>query len=422
MKASKNRRVSVRRNESSATSKFCVSWGTGKTPTKLERASWDVQHPKASQEQQNRFRAGNWQRHRKFFPTLERAKSFALAKEVELANQDSEGIDLPLRDRLEAAEAIRRLAPYGRTLREAVDYFVDYLDATEKSLPLGALVDEYKQTKRRLKKSERTIKDIEHRLGLFERSFEVERDEAGSLLSPGRIVETITTTEIDDWLASLMLAPQSVNNYRGVVHAFFEYAVKRDYSSTNPVSKIDKVKVVDKPAEIFTPAELTALLNAATDDVLPALVIGAFAGLRMAEIYRLDWSEVHVDRGFIEVTANKSKTARRRLVRIEPNLAQWLQPFAAYTGKVWRFSEAMWRVRMEPVRKTSGITKWPQNGLRHSFGSYHLAKFGDAAKLALEMGHTTTREIFAHYRELVRSEEADQYWQISPNASRSEKS
>jgi hypothetical protein len=44
----------------------------------------------------------------------------------------------------------------------------------------------------------------------------------------------------------------------------------------------------------------------------------SFAGLRAKEISRLDWREVKVDRGFIEVTALKSKTASRRLVRTNP--------------------------------------------------------------------------------------------------------
>ena len=64
------------------------------------------------------------------------------------------------------------------------------------------------------------------------------------------------------------------------------------------------------------------------------LAIGAFAGLRDAEIKRLDWSEIDLRRGFIEVTANKAKTARRRIIRIQPNLAQWLAPYGAMSGSV----------------------------------------------------------------------------------------
>ena len=414
MRATRNRSVNVSRNLQSATSKFCVSWGTGSKPTKIERAAWDELNPDATTDIRARFYQGNWKRHRKFFRTKREATAFALAIETELHNGDASALSLPLSARVMADECIRRLEPLGYTLKNAVDHFVAHLEATDRSINMGPLVDEYQTHKKRLGRSERTLKDNVHRLGLLEQSFGVVRAKNGAIEEPGRVVETIRAVEVDSWLASLALSPQSVNNYRAVAHAFFEYAKKRDYVSDNPVAKVEKIKIVDKPAAIFTPEDLQRLLKAANDDVLPALVIGAFAGLRMAEIFRLDWSEVHLDRGFIEVTAKKSKTARRRLVKIEPNLASWLKPFADRTGRVWRFSEPMWRVRMEPVRAAARITDWPQNGLRHSYGSYHLAKFSDAAKLALEMGHTTTREIFDHYRELVTSDSAIAFWSLRP--------
>jgi len=64
------------------------------------------------------------------------------------------------------------------------------------------------------------------------------------------------------------------------------------------------------------------------------LAIGAFAGLRHAEIERLDWREVRLADRFIEVTAGKSKTASRRLVPITDNLAKWLAPHAEKAGRV----------------------------------------------------------------------------------------
>ena len=72
------------------------------------------------------------------------------------------------------------------------------------------------------------------------------------------------------------------------------------------------------------------------------------------------------------------------------------------------------RKLIDAARIRSGFEKWPSNALRHSFASYFLAKFQDAAALALQMGHTTTGMIFTHYREVVAPEHADAYWQIVP--------
>jgi integrase len=52
----------------------------------------------------------------------------------------------------------------------------------------------------------------------------------------------------------------------------------------------------------------------------------------VAEIQRLDWKDIRLDRRFIEVSAANAKTSSRRLVRIEDNLAAWLAPFALQSG------------------------------------------------------------------------------------------
>jgi hypothetical protein len=55
--------------------------------------------------------------------------------------------------------------------------------------------------------------------------------------------------------------------------------------------------------EVFTVDELRRLLDSARPEILPALAIGGFAGLRSEEIIRLDWSEVKLAEGVIVVSA-----------------------------------------------------------------------------------------------------------------------
>jgi integrase len=98
--------------------------------------------------------------------------------------------------------------------------------------------------------------------------------------------------EIDDWLGALGLSPKSRNNFRANVGVLFSYAVDRGYIERNPIDRTGKAKLVDKAPEIFTVNELTALLTSADSKIVPPLAIGAFAGLRNAEIQRLEWSEL----------------------------------------------------------------------------------------------------------------------------------
>jgi integrase len=72
------------------------------------------------------------------------------------------------------------------------------------------------------------------------------------------------------------------------------------------------------------------------------------------------------------------------------------------------------RGKLDRVRKAAALLKWPKNGLRHSFASYRLAAIHDAPRVSAELGHTSPQMLYSTYRELVRPEEAERYWKISP--------
>ena len=80
------------------------------------------------------------------------------------------------------------------------------------------------------------------------------------------------------------------------------------------LARVEKRSEKRAPVEIFTPKELAALFGNASAEVAPCLALAAFAGLRSAEILRLDWPDIERHAGFIEVAAHKAKTATRRIV------------------------------------------------------------------------------------------------------------
>ena len=141
------------------------------------------------------------------------------------------------------------------------------------------------------------------------------------------------------------------------------------------------------------------------------LAIGAFAGLREAEIKRLDWSEVDQRRGHVEVKSSKAKSARRRLIEIQPNLREWLRP---YVGMIAAVVPANARKKLDLVRKAAKLARWPNNGLRHSFASYRLAATHDAPRVSSELGHASPQMLYSTYRELVLPEEAERFWKLVP--------
>ena len=83
------------------------------------------------------------------------------------------------------------------------------------------------------------------------------------------------------------------------------------------------------------------------------------------------------------------------------------------------------KIRLANPDKEQGDThkavKWKQNALRHSFGSYHLALYSDAAKTALEMGHTSTDLLFKHYREVVTKDVAEKWFGFTADLAKKDK-
>jgi integrase len=338
-------------------------------------------------------------RKRTFFETKEEATDFARIKNAELKRNGIEGAEFPTSLRVMAQACAEQLQYFGKTIADATAFFVAHLEASRKSCTAKEVVDKLIAAKSADGASKRYIEDLTSRLTRFAEKFD------------GQKVATITGAQIDDWLRSLNVSPVSRNNYRRVLIVMFNYATQRGYATSNPAESTAKAKVVGEKPGILTVSEMARLLESGSADILPYLAIGGFAGLRRAELERLDWTEIDFDSDLIEVTAKKAKGARRRFVKIKPNLREWLLLVRKRSGKL---APDDFRNHFDAARTTAKITDWPDNALRHSFASYHLAHFQDAASLALEMGHTDTDMVFNHYRQIVRPKEAERYWSIRP--------
>ena len=338
-------------------------------------------------------------RSRSFFETQGEAETFAEQKNIELLNGGIEAAQFPSALRVMAREAATTLALFGKNIRDAVEFYLPHLQAMNRTCTFLELKDELLIAKKKDGASVRYLSDLRSRLGQFATSM------------GHKTVASITAREVDEWLRALEVSATTRNNFRRVLIVAFNFAQAAGYCVDNPAETSAKAKEVEAPVGILTVDETSRLLTSAPATLIPYVAIGAFAGLRRAELERLEWEEVDFQAGVIEVTASKAKSARRRVVKIMPNLAQWLRPYAKNRGDV---TPSDYRELLDATRKAASIEVWPNNALRHSFASYHLARFKDAGALAHELGHTNATLIYQHYRQVVRPAQAARYWKITP--------
>jgi integrase len=346
----------------------------------------------------------NGKRKRLFFRTRAEADRELLRIKHKRAREGEDALAIPDSLRIMARDCAALLDPHKATIIEATRFYIAHLEALQKSISTAVLVEEYISSRKRAGLSGVHLSDLRHRLGRFSRAF-----------GP-RPVRGLTTVEIETWLHALRLGPRSINNFRSRLVSLFAYAQRRHYLEANPVVAIERLKERSAPPEIFQPDELARVLLHADPELIPALAIGAFTGVRTAELLRLEWDDVDLVSGYVHVAAVKAKSARRRLIPIPGNLREWLLPYA---GQAPGALLPMWpkdyhKACMRAARE-AGLLHWPKNGLRHSYASYHLARHQNAPELSLHMGHTNPRQVFDAYREIVTADAAARYWSIRPS-------
>jgi integrase len=362
------------------------------------------------------------QRQRLCFHDLQAAINEAELKASHHARADRYALEFDGRDRLEYGRAKDAVTQFGLPLDAIANEYkearkllngVPLIEAARfyekhnlrgiKRKNVAAAVDEMIAAKTTKGVSEVYLADLRYRLGAFRESFHCD-------------VNAISPDDVVAFFENLRLSPRSHNNFLRALRTFFTFAQKHGWLSkeVDLLERVEKRSEKRTPVEIFTPSQLAAILRKASPEVAPCIALAAFAGLRSAEILRLDWDDIERRPGFIEVAAHKAKTATRRIVPIAENLAKWLAIAPRDDARVWphrkdRFFKAMIR-----AARNAGIV-WKQNALRHSFISYRLAETQNINSVALEAGNSP-QMIFRHYRELATPEEARTWFSIAPEA------
>jgi integrase len=358
-------------------------------------------------------------RQRRNFADLEEAKAEAANVAEKLADGDLQALKLTGREKEIYVEAERAIAATGLPLHsvahefarafdilggahivEAARYYKKHVDVDLPQVTVAEAVEKFRAAKEAEGLSAMYLKDIRTLLGDFANDFQC-------------LLGSIQPEDLRDYLNRKRVGLVSKENRRRMLVVLFNFAKANGWLRANEETAADALgtyKVKQREVEIYTPAEIRRLLDAADADFLPYIVLIAFGGVRREELHKgLSWDSINFDRETITVPASIAKTGRKRKIIMSDNLLQWLAPHRLKSGPIFAKDP---RKRTARVVKASGV-KWKRNALRHSFGSYRMEQTKNEGQVALEMGNSP-KVVKDHYFEIVDERAARQYWTVNP--------
>ena len=316
----------------------------------------------------------------------------------------------------EYAAAKRMLEDSRTSLEQIAKDYARRSRAIERQVSVAELVEELIAVKEKANLSDDYVRTL-RRLRRFGKDFQINAHELSL-----RILQEYIDSMVDR--RGNPTTPRTKRNYWKLINTLIQFGVKRKCISNE---MLDQVRGVDLPKDnpsevtIWKPSEFAEMLNAARPELVPTLVLGGFAGIRTAEINRLDWTDLDLGEKMVKVAASKAKTRSRRIVPLCDAAIAWLKPYSARTGKVAYYAEtnkyaAAVMSDVRTARELQGYftePEWRKNALRHSYISYRLADTQNAHRVAIEAGNSENI-IFKNYRELVTEEEARAWFSILP--------
>lgn len=229
-----------------------------------------------------------------------------------------------------------------------------------------------------------------------------------SQITPGRL-ENVKV----DWMGkrinekSKKIKVYVINRDLRATKTALYWAQRQGFIPKQDWTQVKEIKTPKGRLHWFTVEELTKLKIVCRGVWLTILYLGSRAGLRPAEMYWLEWSDVDFDRNRIHIAPKDHwipKDYERRWIPMPGDLRDHLKKEFGKATDSRVLSDAghipttdsmtVYFTRL--VRKV-GLTGTPYT-LRHTYGSHYVQNGGNIYKLKEYMGHSSieTTQIYAH--------------------------
>ena len=337
------------------------------------------------------------QRTRKSFGTLAEAKAYAQLKAVEIRNKGTEALSLPDRQRVELGEALSKLNGRATITEVVAEWIKRHPDNSAERWDTSA--EAYISKMIRDGKRPGSIQEKELKFNILSKAL---NNPATCAVEHSDITKAVEDLAIERGWTELTKAA-----YTGAGMTLLRFY----RGEGKGCAKKDEC-----PPETWTADFIATMMHTAekvTPGIVPALAVLTFAGLRPHEMLRLDWQAVNLDKGWINLTGEYTKTRTSRYVEITPNLREWLTAYHG-TGKIVD-TQARYRYLRQQLMKALNITVWPNDVLRHTAATMIYARTNSVDVACKELGHFGTQMFLKHYKGLAPlPDDVAKFWGISP--------
>ena len=239
------------------------------------------------------------------------------------------------------------------------------------------------------------------------------------------------------------LAPKTVKNIHGVLHAALEQAISNGYIHKNPTAGCKLPKVVRPEIKPLEPEEIARMLKEAKKDAYDNLfIVAMFTGMRQGELLGLSWDNVNFKTGRITIKQQLQckdgvyfletpKSGKCRVLSPAPVVMEALKDEQQQqnankqiVGAAWEnkwnlvFTDALGKnlVRRTVVKHFKAVIERANippdvrfHDLRHSFAVTSLYSGDDVKTVQANLGHATaqfTLDVYGHVTQKMRQESA----------------
>lgn len=213
---------------------------------------------------------------------------------------------------------------------------------------------------------------------------------------------TASSERMDEWWQSRAHLAQATRVADlSHVREFYKWAMMYDHIDKDPSIRLRAPRVQQMVFDDrLSDDEIRAVADSFPMYLRRAVYLGAFAGLRISESARLDWSEVNSSEDTIRVV--NSKGGKTRLVPVSPQLIMLLavgvpeRSGNVVTAGGEPYSESVLQQRMNRALRSAGAS-FTTHDLRHRFGVAAYRASQDILAVGEMMGHgdMNTTKIYA---------------------------